>query len=232
MQIREFGRLAGLSYAEATTHIERAWSSSTVGTRSQRSPDGASPGRVASSAAGTSATKPATAEKAAEFLAPNGAGGGSPNGARGGAPHAEPGFSTPRVGTRLPFGTPPVAGAPLLGSPGSGPKGPWENLAQGGAVDSSSAPVTAEAGERSPPREEVSLQILELMKDFREQMKASPPPEGVKSMTADEISALTQRGGSPLAGLEFKQTLPTVKTRTWISIAIFENFGVSWTVTP
>ena len=57
LQIRELGRLAGLSYAEATTHIERAWSSSTVGTRSQRSPDGASPGRVASSAAGTSATR-------------------------------------------------------------------------------------------------------------------------------------------------------------------------------
>ena len=39
LQIRGLGRLAGLSYAEATTHIERAWSSSTVGTRSQRSPD-------------------------------------------------------------------------------------------------------------------------------------------------------------------------------------------------
>ena len=205
------GRLGGLSYAEATTHIERAWSSSTVGTRSQRSPDGASPGRVASSAAGTSATKPATAEKAAEFLAPNGAGGGSPNGARGGAPHAEPGFSTPRLGTRLPFGTPSVAGAALLGSPGSGPGGPWENLAQGGAVDSPSAPVAADAGGRSPPREEVNLQILELMKDFRESRKTSPSPAGAKSMTADEIAALVQRGGSPLAGLDFKQTLPTIK---------------------
>ena len=30
-------------------------------------------------------------------------------------------------------------------------------------------------------------------------------------MTADEISALTQSGGSPLAGLEFKQTLPMIK---------------------
>ena len=161
LQIRGLGRLAGLSYAEATTHIERAWSSSTVGTRSQRSPDGASPGQVASSAAGTSATKPATAEKAAEFLAPNGAGGGSPNGARGGAPHAEPGFSTPRLGTRLPFGTPSVAGAALLGSPGSGPKGPWENLAQGGAVDipfcsgssrSRGALSAARGGELADPR--------------------------------------------------------------------------------
>ena len=81
LQIRGLGRLAGLSYAEATTHIERAWSSSIVGTRSQRSPDGASPGQVASSAAGTLATKPLTAETAAEFLAPNGAGSGSPSGA-------------------------------------------------------------------------------------------------------------------------------------------------------
>ncbi len=168
LQIRGLGRLAGLIYAEATMHIERAWSTSTVGTRSQRSPGGASPGQVASSAAGTSATKPATAEKAAEFLAPNGAGGGSPNGARAGVPHAEPGISMPRLGTKLPFGTPSVAGAALLGSPGSGPKSPWENLAQGGAVDSPSAPVAAEERGRSSPREEVNLQILELMNGFRE----------------------------------------------------------------
>ena len=78
-------------------------------------------------------------------------------------------------------------------------------------MDSPSAPVAAEAGGRSPPREEVNLQILELMKDFRESMKISPSPAGVKSMTADEIAALVQRGGSPLAGLEFKQTWPMIK---------------------
>ena len=74
-----------------------------------------------------------------------------------------------------------------------------------------SIPLLLRLQQNSPPREEVNLQILELMKDFRVQMKASSPPEGVKSMTADEISALTQRGDSPLAGLEFKQTLPMVK---------------------
>ena len=78
-------------------------------------------------------------------------------------------------------------------------------------MDSPSAPVAAEAGERSPPREEVSIQLLEMMKDFREQTKVSPSSVGVRGMTPDEISAITQRGGSPLAGLEFKQTLPVIK---------------------
>ena len=76
-------------------------------------------------------------------------------------------------------------------------------------MDSPSAPV-AGAGEGSPPREEVNIQILEMMNDFREQMKA-PASAGPRGMTADEISAITQRGGSPLAGLEFKQTLPVIK---------------------
>ena len=169
LQIRNLGRLAGLTYDEATMNIQRAWSGSLAGTHGQKSPDGASPGRMASSAAGTSATKPTQVGTAAEFLAPNeGAGSGSPNGAAGGT--REPGFSTPRVGTRLPFATP--AGAPLLGSPASGPDGLRASLAQGGAVDSPSAPAVAAAGGGSPPREEVNIQILEMMKDFREQMKA------------------------------------------------------------
>ena len=71
MQIRGLGRLAGLSYAEATMNVQRAWSGSLEGAPGQKSPDGASPGRVTSSAAGTSATKPTQAEAAAEFLAPN-----------------------------------------------------------------------------------------------------------------------------------------------------------------
>ena len=113
-------------------HMQRAWSGSLARTHSQRSPDGASPGRE------TSAAVPVQDETAVEFLAPhNKAGGGSPNGAAGGT--GEPGFSTPRAATRLPFATP--AGAPLLGSPGSAPRGPLAHLAQGGAVDSPSAPV-------------------------------------------------------------------------------------------
>ena len=100
----------------------------------QKSPDGASPGQVASSAAGASAAKPATPGMAAEFLAPNGAGSGSPNGAGGGGPQAEPGFSTPRAGTRLQLGS-PSAGVARLGSPGSGLRS-HGNLAHGGAVES------------------------------------------------------------------------------------------------
>ena len=77
----------------------------------------------------------------------------------------------------------------------------------------------------------MSIQILEMMKDFREQMKA-PSSAGPRGMTADEISAITQRGVSPLAGLEFKQTLPVLRIRIWISIAICENPEVSWTAIP
>ncbi len=78
-------------------------------------------------------------------------------------------------------------------------------------MDSPSAPVTAGAGEGFPPREEVSIQLLEIIKDFREQMEVSHSSTGPRGLTTDEISAITQRGGSPLAGLEFKQTLPVMK---------------------
>ena len=40
------------------------------------------------------------------------------------------------------------------------------------------------------------------------QLNVPPPP---KSLSADEISVLVNRGGSPLAGLEFKQALPVIK---------------------
>ena len=108
---------------------------------------------------------------------------------------------------------PPLASAKRPPGPMEGertPDGPRASLAQGGAVVSPSAPAVAAAGGGSPPREEVNIQILEMMKDFREQMKA-PASAGPRGMTADEISAITQRGGSPLAGLEFKQTLPVIK---------------------
>ena len=94
-------------------------------------------------------------------------------------------------------------------------------------MDSPSAPV----GGGSPPREEVNIQILEMMKDFREHLK-TPSSKEPRGMTADEISAITQRGGSPLAGLEFKQTLPVIKDSTWTSNAIFESFERLWTATP
>ena len=38
MQVRGLSRLAGLTYEEATMAIQRAWSASTAGTRSRRSP--------------------------------------------------------------------------------------------------------------------------------------------------------------------------------------------------
>jgi hypothetical protein len=50
--------------------------------------------------------------------------------------------------------------------------------------------------------------MLGLIRAMQTQMNA-PPPQ--KSLSADEISVLVNRGGSPLAGLEFKQALPVIK---------------------
>ena len=56
------------------------------------------------------------------------------------------------------------------------------------------------------------MQMIELLKDFRESLTTAPaPPTASKGGTVDEVAALAQRGGSPLAGLEFKQTLPVIK---------------------
>ncbi len=52
--------------------------------------------------------------------------------------------------------------------------------------------------------------MLELILDMRDQIKApAAAPQNI--LTADEISALVQRGGNPPAGLDFKQQLPVVK---------------------
>ena len=54
------------------------------------------------------------------------------------------------------------------------------------------------------------MQMLELIRDMRDQIK-TPAAAPQKNLTADEISVLVQRGGSPLAGIEFKQQLPVIK---------------------
>ena len=133
MQVRGLSRLAGLTYEEATMAIRRAWSASTAGTRSHRSPadvstdQAASPGAVGPAASKTSAA----AGGAVESLAPARSGGGSPG----------DGFSTPRAGRRLdPFSTPSPTG--LLGMPlESGPRGPWKGIAAAVEEDSPSGVV-------------------------------------------------------------------------------------------
>ena len=54
-----------------------------------------------------------------------------------------------------------------------------------------------------------------MIKDMRDLIKAppSPPKDGRAAPVFgnDEIAALVTRQGSPLAGLEFKQTLPVIK---------------------
>ena len=84
------------------------------------------------------------------------------------------------------------------------------NLAQGGAVDSPFAPVTAEAGGAlSAARRSELAEMLELIMEFRDSMKKMPSPQaGAKSMAADEVAALVQRGSPPLAGLESSRPCP------------------------
>ena len=161
MQVRGLSRLAGLTYEEATVNIQRAWSASTTGTRSYRSPADASAGQVASPGVGGPAASKtsAAAVGAVESLAPANPGGGSP----------ADGFSTPRAGRRLgPFSTPSPTG--LLGMPlESGPRGPWKGIAAATAVDSPSgwvpgaaaAEPSAPSGGHSPPREDLDREMLE-----------------------------------------------------------------------
>ena len=49
--------------------------------------------------------------------------------------------------------------------------------------------------------------MLRLIRAAQSQMKDHQS----KSHSADEISVLAQRGGNPLARLEFKQNLPVIK---------------------
>jgi hypothetical protein len=114
---------------------------------------------------------------------------------------ADDGAVSPRG--RLSFGGSPADAAAAA----SGPRGPWRNIAKGGEVDSPSAQVAAGGG--SPSREVVDTEILGLIRAMRTQMDA-PVAAPQKNLSADEISVLVNRGGSPLAGLEFKQALPVI----------------------
>ena len=125
--------------------------------------------------------------KAAGIPAPDPSGGSSP-------PAAGGGFSTPRA--RLSFGVSPAEAAAAV----SAPRAPWKGIAKGGEVDSPSAPAAASA--RSPPREVLDMQMLELIRDMRYQIK-TPAAAPQKNLTADEMSALVKRGGNPLALIEF-----------------------------
>ena len=180
LQIRGLSRLAGLSYEEATKAIGRAWTMSFAGSRSHRSPGEASADRVASLGAARPAPGglPAEAGGAVEFLAAAGAGGGSPG----------DGFLTPRSGRRLdPFSTPSPARPGLLGAlPKEGPKGPWRDIAAAKGPEENSPPgripaaaaamPIASPGGLSPPREALDREMLELIKDVRDSIKAPSSP--------------------------------------------------------
>ena len=58
-------------------------------------------------------------------------------------------------------------------------------------------------------QEAVSEGILGLIRAVRGQM--GPPAEPQPRLSADDISVLVGRAGTPLAGLEFKQQLPVIK---------------------
>ena len=118
------------------------------------------------------------------------------------------------------FSTPSPTGPGLLGvPPESGPRGPWKGIAAAkeaevdspsGVVPGAAAAVPiAPSGGRSPPREALDREMRELIKNVRDSIKAPSSP--LKNVGSDEIAALVQRQGSPLAGLEFKQTLPVIK---------------------
>ena len=67
----------------------------------------------------------------------------------------------------------------------------------------------------SPPREALDREMLELIKDVRDSIKAPSSPlkngQAATALGSDEIAALIHRQGNPLAGLEFKQTLPVIE---------------------
>ena len=99
---------------------------------------------------------------------------------------------------------------PLLfgGSPSEAalaPRGPWKGIAKGGEVHSPSAPVAAGAEGLHPAR----LSTTRGLRAMRSEWDAAPVAQ--PKLSTDESSALVQRGGSPLAGLEFKQSLPVIK---------------------
>ena len=75
--------------------------------------------------------------------------------------------------------------------------------------------LIASPGGLSPPREALDREMLELIKDVCDSIKAPSSPlkngQAATALGSDEIAALIQRQGSPLAGLEFKQTLPVIK---------------------
>ena len=182
LQIRSLSRLAGLSYDEATMSVRRAWTASVAGSRSHGSPGEASADRVASLGAARPAPGrlPAEAGGTVEFLAAAVADEGSP----------DDGFQTPRnsYGRRLdPFSTPSPQGPSLLGAlPKEGPKGLWKGIAAAKGPEANSPPVRAPAaaaaepgaspGGASPPREVIDREMLEMIKDMRDLIKAPPSP--------------------------------------------------------
>ena len=118
--------------------------------------------------------------------------------------------------------------------PESRPRGPWKGIAAAkeAEVDSPSGVVPGAAaaepialsGGQSPPREALDREMLELIKDVRDSIKAPSSP--LKNVGSDEIAALVQRQGSPLAGLELSSS------RLWTSTVISESSVRSWTAMP
>ena len=213
MQVRGLARLAGLSFEEASVAMDRAWTNSQRGWNS-------SPG--ATSVRATPESGPTEAASVEQLAA-----------AREREQRSPAGPSTlrrsvPSPGRQDPFKTPspprPSAwAAPQL--PTGGPKGPWTGIAahRGTPVvprmpDMSGVPADAVPGSppavTSPSRDAVDREMLEMVKDVRATLASAPrppaPPERAP-LSQEEILALMSRQSSPLAGLEYKQSLPVIK---------------------
>ena len=211
MQVRGLARLAGLSYEEASAAMDRAWTNSQRGWNSS---PGATSVRVTPEGGLTEA---ASVE---QLAAVKERGDGSPAGSstpRRSVPSPANPFKTPSPPRPSAWGGPPL--------PTEGPKGPWTGIAahRGTPVvprmpDMSGVSADAVPGSppavTSPSRDAVDREMLEMVKDVRATLASAPrppaPPERAP-LSQEEILALMSRQSSPLAGLEYKQSLPVIK---------------------
>ena len=79
------------------------------------------------------------------------------------------------------------------------------------------------------------MQMIELLKDFRESLKAAPAaPIAARGVTADEVAALVQRREEARRWQASSSSRPRrlSRTRIWILTAISESSVALWIPTP